>query len=344
MEEVGFNENYKPVYTLGFIKPKLPPIHTRAAFNTEKGRDERTESAAGIVEFLRYSEGIKKGLDFAINFYDLEGKTPKPDDQGIYGQRLEYNESKLPARIVFVGKDGKPKRAKGTNFSTTVLTYNKLGQQTVIEMMDESLKSILSGSIENDEVITEYDKAGNIKQQIAKVKAPGIPTETKMIFQKGVMRESVTTIFTANKSVIRSFFDSRMQIGVTDEGISMINAAYNTDNQSPQVTIMRLSKKPQNKNVEKVSKSGIKVPSVEKIPCVVIDVVISESVAANVGMKPGDLVIRYGGKDTPNADTLVQFTEDTNWPEEIEVIVVREIDIMTFRVPPGRLGVHVSDN
>lgn len=344
MEEVGFNAQGDTIYTLDYIKPKLPPMErSRASFNTEKGRDSRTESGAAVVEYLFHTEGENQGLEYAVNYFDVWGENPKSDNQGIYGQRLEYSKgSKIPSKIQFIGKDNKPEIPKGTGFNTIKLKSNELGLLTVIEMVDESPLSEHPETHENV-VYTDYDEVGNIRQMVAKLKASGISSESKMILQKGIMRETISTLFNEYKSVTRSFFDARMQIGMTKEGISSIAVTYEPDKNIPQVTIMRLVQDFEGKT-ENLSVSGINVPRLEVVPCIVIDEVIAGGVAEDVGMKVGDRILRYGGKETSDTNKLIQLTKSAGWPEKIDVIIVRQTEIMTFRIPPGPLGVRISNN
>jgi hypothetical protein len=106
------------------------------------------------------------GLDYAIDYFDAYGE-PAPDNQGVYGLRIEYNDQKLPIRIMSVGSDGQPIRPKGTNFTTSIVQWNDLGQQISIEMVDQS-PGFLNAQGNANQVLNFYDEFGNLSKMVNK--------------------------------------------------------------------------------------------------------------------------------------------------------------------------------
>lgn len=78
---------------------------------------------------------------------------------------------------------------------------------------------------------------------------------------------------------------------------------------------------------------------------VLLEEVAADSLGDELGLRPGDVIVSYGSRKTPNSDALAAVWKDlneTNPPAEIAIEFWRQGAIRTAVARPGRLGVRPS--
>ena len=236
-------------------------------------------------------------------------------------------------------------------FTTILPKFNDEGQLVEVRMLDES-SQVPNEVAGVDRIINHYDEFGNVDKMVTTMRVNGFPSESEMIIRNGVMRESLTTINNQNgKAISRSFFGGNMQIGLTDEGVSAITVNYDPNGLPALVKVMRRASNPQSEtgqqggNTQAQSQSEkLALPKLELVPCVVIDEVFADGNAEKAGLRQGDRVLRYGNKETPNSEALVQLVNQGSDQKEVEIVAIRELEILKLKVMPGQLGVRLRDN
>jgi hypothetical protein len=90
----------------------------------------RSAAGASHVRFTWSREGLAQEL----RFFDAAG-TPRPDDNGVYGQRLEHNEHGQVTRITFLGPAGQP-AANREGVVSLRNTYDRDGNVRAVTVFD----------------------------------------------------------------------------------------------------------------------------------------------------------------------------------------------------------------
>ena len=76
---------------------------------------------------------------------------------------------------------------------------------------------------------------------------------------------------------------------------------------------------------------------------VVINEILPDSQAVKLELKKGDAIMRYAGREVPNVLTMVRWVrEEGEGPREL--VILRDGNILSFSVKPGRLGVDIGND
>jgi hypothetical protein len=103
-----------------------------AAFTDASGFPvARIGSGAAFVEFVR----DERGHDVELRYRDRD-KRPRPDVDGAYGWRMEYNDQGLATRVTLLDEHGKPLRIKA-GYAAIAYEHDPLGNATSVQYLDE---------------------------------------------------------------------------------------------------------------------------------------------------------------------------------------------------------------
>ena len=121
IKEKSFNRLGHLVFEFAYLSDD----NTTASY-LEHGRlQARSGAGAAFVVFSRIASGPNAGLEEEIHFLDVNGK-PKPDHNGIYGERREFNEQGLSVTTSYLGSNGKAALHK-VGYATATLKYDNQG-------------------------------------------------------------------------------------------------------------------------------------------------------------------------------------------------------------------------
>jgi eukaryotic-like serine/threonine-protein kinase len=173
----------------------------------------RAPSGAAYVKFIRRSDG----LDEEVHFVHKNGKDPQPNRDGIFRQRLKYDESGRVREVTFLDAESKP-------------THSNLGFATMRHVYDLAGKAIESHVFAPDGepayhrhgyavVKAEYDKYGNAIE-LAFFGSNGRPTINKKL---GCAR--ITTAYDEHGDVVETKYyglDDHLTLSV--HGVAQIRS------------------------------------------------------------------------------------------------------------------------
>lgn len=73
-----------------------------------------------------------------------------------------------------------------------------------------------------------------------------------------------------------------------------------------------------------------------------VDDVMTDSPAAEAGLAPGDMILRYGDNRVFAPDELVAQTQQGEPGEMVTLVIIRQSELMTVQVPRGPLGLRIN--
>ncbi len=170
-DEVGYDRNDREVMRFHYTSPST------ASFTDGRGYPlVRAGSGAAYVEFTRNEQG----QDAEIRYRDREQR-PRPDPDGAFGRRMEFNERGLVTRVTLLDAEGRPFRI-ATGYATLETEYDDMGNSILSRYLDETGRPTWHKD-GYASVRRTYDTFGRIEEEV-NLDMAGKPVRTR----SGVIR------------------------------------------------------------------------------------------------------------------------------------------------------------
>jgi hypothetical protein len=335
-------------------------------------------SEASFVRFTLSDRGLEK----EIRFYDVNGKTRRPDRDGTYGKRQELDNHGWPVRLTFLGPQDKPVLSRD-GISGLTAKYDDHGNLIEQAYFGESGQPT-PNKYRCAKLTVRYDDFGNATEQ-AYFDESGRPTRCSEGYAK------LTIEYDDHGNWIeQAYFDESGQPTRHPDGNHKFTAKYDDRGNRIEMAYFDESDRParhpdgnykftakyddrgrqiegsffdesgklvRNKNgyarvVNTYDDRGNCTDSAyfdhegEPVRCrTIIREIIPGGQAERIGLKAGDIVMTYDKKDVINMWRFIDAKRGERPAEkpEKELIILRDGKRLTFLVAPGPLQTSFED-
>jgi hypothetical protein len=303
-------------------------------------------SEASFVRFDRCNRGLEK----VIRFYDINGISRRPNRNGIYGMRQEFDTHGWPVRITFLGPQDQPALNKD-GYAGLTTKYDDLGNRIEQAYFGESGQPVrlkdgyakftakygdLGNQIEEayfDELgqpvrlkdgyarfIARYDDRGNRIDQ-AYFDGSGMPVEIEDGYAK------ITTKYDDRGYVIgHAYFDVSGKPTRHKDGYAKVTFQFDPGGNLTDASFFDPEGKP--------------------VRCrAIISAIIPGGQGERIGLEAGDILLDYDKKEILNSIRFIAARRGERPDEKPkELIVLSNGKPLKVLVAPGLLGVRLEDH